>query len=121
MPLMAAMTGFQRSHDFGPRSSPGSSYMNELLVPNTVPSRTGIDWLRSMPTQNDRSPAPVTTPTLTELSLRMSRQTLRNSSCIAWLNAFRTSGRLRVTTRTAPCCSTVMVVYEDNVLLQGPG
>ena len=36
MPLTAAITGFQRSHDFGPRLSPGSLNMNGVLpLPTT--------------------------------------------------------------------------------------
>ena len=32
MPLTAAMTGFQRSHDFGPMLSPGSLNMNGVAA-----------------------------------------------------------------------------------------
>ena len=36
MPLTAAITGFQRSHDFGPMLSPGSLNMNGVLpLPTT--------------------------------------------------------------------------------------
>src|SRR4051794_29011234 len=115
MPLTAAMTGFHRSHDFGPRSRPGSSYMNALLVPNRLPSAPDIGSLRSTPTLKARSPAPVITATLTESSTRRSRHTLRSATCIWTLKALSTSGRARVINITEPRRSTVRVEYDATV------
>ena len=67
MPFTAAITGFQRSHDFGPMLSPGSLNMNGVLPDPTtsgsvVSSRSPpICSMRSMPVQNAFSPAPVST------------------------------------------------------------
>ena len=90
---------------------PGSSYMNELLVPNTLPSAAVIGWSRSMPTQNARSPDPVTTAQRISSSVRSERHTSRSSACIAALNAFNTFGRFSVTTITPPWRSTSIVSY----------
>src|SRR5918999_5787960 len=56
--------------------------------------------VRSWPTQKPR-PAPVTMTARTS-SARACLRASRNPSCIARLNAFRTSGRLSVMVRTAP-------------------
>ena len=67
MPLTAAITGFHRSHDFGPMLSPGSLNMNGV---DPEPTMSGsalsvlsppICSMRSMPVQNAFSPAPVST------------------------------------------------------------
>ena len=74
-----------------------------LVSPSGVASCCSLDPIvsvRSMPVQNARSPAPVSTATRTSSSWRMPRQTSRSSFCMATLKALCTSGRLSVTQAT---------------------
>src|SRR5262249_55563570 len=62
--------------------------------------------LMSAPATNDLSPAPVSTSARTASSCFRSRTARRSSSSVAVSSAFRTFGRLMVTTATAPSRST---------------
>ena len=94
MPLTAAMTGFQRSFDFGPMYSPGSSSMNGLADPAGPPvdsacapispgssGQSPIISVRSMPVQNARSPAAGEHRAVDVVVRRRPRQS-RCSSCV---------------------------------------
>ena len=97
MPLTAAITGFHTSWPWG-RARPGSSYVYGSY------SASGIS-LRSMPVQNARSPAPVSTTTRTSSSSRTWRHTASISSTMVVSNALWTSGRSSVTVAMPSACS----------------
>ena len=102
MPLTAPITGFQRSLALGPNQSPGSSYMKLLDVPyNAGESSNAVNGsLRSMPVQNARSPAPVSTTTRTSSSARSASHRSRQSRCMPAVKALWASGRFRTTVAT---------------------
>ena len=90
VPFTAAITGLSRSS-----SAYATRWMRSVSADFSAngPPACALNSSRSTPEQN-ASPAPVTTTTRTAGSVRAERSTSAQSSIIANVNAFFTSGRL---------------------------
>ena len=98
-PFTAAISGLLRSKRWARPAKPLAGMAMEPPV---------AWFLRSLPAEKARSPAPVMMPTHCSGSALKALKASSISKCIGECTAFMTSGRLRVKTVTGPSRSTEM-------------